>query len=115
MMRKTNEGRSPVGILLPAAAAGLLTTLLLMLAGSILVQRGTLGEGAVAPCALAFLAAGCAIAALISAKRAPGGKFIWAVGAGALVFLILLVVGCLLLSQPVHIVRVAVSLLCTLA
>ena len=29
MMRKTNEGRSPVGVLLPPAAAGLLMTLLL--------------------------------------------------------------------------------------
>lgn len=31
MMRKTNEGQSPVGILLPSVLAGLLGTLLLML------------------------------------------------------------------------------------
>lgn len=33
MMRKTNEGQSPVGILLPSVLAGLLGTLLLMLLG----------------------------------------------------------------------------------
>ena len=54
MMRKTNEGRSPAGILLPAAAAGLLATLLLMLVGAVLMHQGTLPEGAVAPCALVF-------------------------------------------------------------
>ena len=34
MMRKTNEGQSPVGILLPSVLAGLLGTLLLMLLGA---------------------------------------------------------------------------------
>ena len=53
MMRKTNEGQSPVGILLPSVLAGLLGTLLLMLLGAVLVHRGTLAEGAIAPCALA--------------------------------------------------------------
>lgn len=55
MMRKTNEGQSPVGILLPSVLAGLLGTLLLMLLGAVLVHRGTLAEGAIAPCALVFL------------------------------------------------------------
>lgn len=58
MMRKTNEGQSPVGILLPSVLAGLLGTLLLMLLGAVLVHRGTLAEGAIAPCALVFLALG---------------------------------------------------------
>ena len=49
MMRKTNEGQSPVGILLPSVLAGLLGTLLLMLLGAVLVHRGTLAEGAIAP------------------------------------------------------------------
>lgn len=44
MMRKTNEGQSPVGILLPSVLAGLLGTLLLMLLGAVLVHRGTLGR-----------------------------------------------------------------------
>ena len=35
MMRKTNEGQSPVGILLPSVLAGLLGTLLLMLLGAV--------------------------------------------------------------------------------
>ena len=77
-MRKTNEGRSPAGILLPSAAAGLLTTLFLMLVGAVFVQRGTLEEGLIAPVALAFLALGCLAAAFISAKRASGGRFFWA-------------------------------------
>ncbi|MDY3619165.1 TIGR04086 family membrane protein [Agathobaculum sp.] len=113
-MRKTNEGLSPVGILLPSAAVGLVLTLLFMLTGAVLVQRGLVGEGMIAPLALLFLAIGSAVAALLSAKRAPGGKFLWAVGAGALVFLVLLVVGALLLRQPVHIPRTAVSALCML-
>lgn len=115
MMRKTNEGPSPVGVLLPAAAAGLLTTLLLMLVGAVLVHRRVLAEQAITPCALAFLAVGCAVAALVSAKRAPGGKFLWAMGAGVLVFLVLLLVSVIPLAQPVNVVRMAVSLLCTLA
>ena len=115
MMRKTNEGRSPAGILLPAAAAGLLATLRLLLGGAVLMHQGTLPEGAVAPCALVFLAAGGLLAGLVAAKCAAGRKLPWALGAGFVVFLILLVVGVLLQSQPVNPVRVAVSLLCVLA
>lgn len=113
-MRKTDSGTSPVSILLPAAGTGLILTLLLMFVGALLVQRGTLGEGAVTPCALVFLAFGCAVAAMISAKRAPGGKFLWAVGAGALVFLVMLVGGAIALGQPVHILRILVSVICML-
>ena len=112
MMRKNNEGRSPAGILLPAAAAGLMATLLLMLVGAVLMHQGTLPEGAVAPCALVFLAAGGLLAGLVAAKCAAGRKLPWALGAGFVVFLI---VGVLLQSQPVNPVRVAVSLLCVLA
>ena len=114
-MRKPTDGLSPVGVLLPAGAAGLGATLLLMLVGAILVHRQVLPEQAIAPCALLFLALGCAAAAFLSAKRAPGGKFLWAMGAGVLVFLVLLLVGVFALSQPVQLVRMAVSLLCTLA
>ena len=69
MMRKTNEGQSPVGILLPSVLAGLLGTLLLMLLGAVLVHRGTLAEGAIAPCALVFLARGSALAELVALLR----------------------------------------------
>lgn len=82
MMRKTNEGQSPVGILLPSVLAGLLGTLLLMLLGAVLVHRGTLAEGAIAPCALVFLALGSALAALVAAKRAGENQFYWSLGAG---------------------------------
>ena len=92
MMRKTNEGQSPVGILLPSVLAGLLGTLLLMLLGAVLVHRGTLAEGAIAPCALVFLALGSALA----------------------VFLILLIVAVLPLGQSIHFVRTVISLLCSL-
>ena len=108
-MKKSNDDLSPIGILLPSALLGLGLTLLLMLAGALLVQRGTVGEGAIAPLSLVFLAAGSAAAAFLSAKRAPGGKFLWAVGAGALVFLVLLAVGALALRQPVHIPRTVIS------
>lgn len=114
-MRKTKDGRSPAAILLPSAAAGLLTTLFLMLIGAVLVHRGAVSDGMIAYLALAFLAVGCAAAAAVSAVRAPGAKFLWAMGAGTLVFLILLVLGGALLDQPVHIVRAAVSLVCALA
>lgn len=115
MMRKTNEGSTPAGVLLPAGAAGLLTTLLLMLVGAVLVHRGTLAEGAIVPCAWAFLAAGTALAGLIASKRAGGRKLLWALGAGGVVFLILLAAGLMLGSQPIHLVRASASLLCTLA
>ena len=51
MMRKTNEGRSPAGILLPPVAAGLVVTFVFMLAGAVLMHRGAIkvyskeGEG----------------------------------------------------------------------
>ena len=112
MMRKTNEGQSPVGILLPSVLAGLLGTLLLMLLGAVLVHRGTLAEGAIAPCALVFLALGSALAAL--AKRAGENQFYWSLGAGFAVFLILLIVAVLPLGQSIHFVRTVISLLCSL-
>ena len=111
MMRKTNEGQSPVGILLPSVLAGLLGTLLLMLLGAVLVHRGTLAEGAIAPCALVFLALGSALAALVAAKRAGENQFYWSLGAGFAVFLILAV---LPLGQSIHFVRTVISLLCSL-
>ena len=114
-MRKTNEGRSPTGILLPAAVAGLMLTLVLMLCGAWLVRRGTLDEGLITLCAFVFLALGCAAAALIAARRAAGRKLLWALGAGLVVFLVLLAAGAVLLGSRLHIVRAAVSLLCALA
>lgn len=104
MMRKTNEGQSPVGILLPSVLAGLLGTLLLMLLGAVLVHRGTLAEGAIAPCALVFLALGSALAALVAAKRAGENQFYWSLGAGFAVFL-MLIVAVLPLGQSIHFVR----------
>ncbi|SCI72249.1 putative membrane protein [uncultured Butyricicoccus sp.] len=114
MMRKTNEGQSPVGILLPSVLAGLLGTLLLMLLGAVLIHRGTLAEGAIAPCALVFLALGSALAALVAAKRAGENQFYWSLGAGFAVFLILLIVAVLPLGQSIHFVRTVISLLCSL-
>ena len=110
MMRKTTEGQSPAGILLPSVLTGLLTTLLLMLIGAVLVYRGALAEGATAPCALVFLAVGSALAA----KRAEANQFYWSLGAGSAVFLVLLIAAVLPLGQPIHVVRTVVSLLCTL-
>ena len=109
MMRKTNEGQSPVGILLPSVLAGLLGTLLLMLLGAVLVHRGTLAEGA-----MVFLALGSALAALVAAKRAGENQFFWSLGAGFAVFLILLIVAVLPLGQSIHFVRTVISLLCSL-
>ncbi len=111
-MRKTNEGRSPAGILLPAAAAGLIATILLLLIWAVLVQRGTLDENLVRPFAVAGLSLGCALAAFIAAKRAPGGRFIWAAAAGMTVFLLLFAGGMLIVRKPVHILKTAVSFLC---
>ena len=92
--------------------AGLLGTLLLMLLGAVLVHRGTLAEGAIAPCALVFLALGSALAALVAAKRAGENQFYWSLGAGFAVFLILLIVAVLPLGQSIHFVRTVISLLC---
>ncbi|MDO5142017.1 MAG: TIGR04086 family membrane protein [Eubacteriales bacterium] len=113
-MRKTNESQSPAGILLPGGAVGLLMTLVLMLAGAVLLHRGSLPEGATPVYALGSLAVGCALAALIAAKRAAAGKLLWALGAGGVVFLILLAAGAGLLAQPVDLMRTASSLLCAM-
>ena len=114
MMRKTNESQSPVGILLPAVLIGLLLTLLLMLIGAVLVYRGILKESGTAPCALVFLALGSAAAAFIAAKRAKGNSFLWSLGAGFAVFLILLIAAAGPLGQSIHFVRAAISLLCSM-
>ena len=114
MMRKTNEGQSPVGILLPSVLAGLLGTLLLMLLGAVLVHRGTLAEGAIAPCALVFLALGSALAALVAAKRAGENQVYWALGAGCAVFLYLPTVAAPPLCQSLPFGPPVISLLCSL-
>ena len=94
MMRKTNEGRSPAGTLLPSCGgrSGWSHSCLCWPA-RVLLHRGILPEYAVAPSALAFLAAGGLMGGFAAAKRAAGRRLIWAMGAGAAVFLILLVVG----------------------
>ncbi len=114
-MRKTNEGRSAAGILLPAAGSGLAAILLLLLIGAMLVQRGTLNEALMRPYAVFALCFGCALSAFISAVRAPGGKFLWAAGAGMTVFVILLIGGVLLSEGPIHILKTIFSLLFALA
>ena len=115
MMRKTNDGRSPAGVLLPSAAAGLLLTLLAMLVGAVLLHRRVLPENGTAPYALAALALGTLLAGWMAAKRAPGRKLFWALGAGLVVFLVLLAAGLLLRAQPIDLVSTAASLLCALA
>lgn len=114
MMRKTNENSAPVGIVLSAAAGGILAALLFLLAGAILVQRGSLEETMIRLWALAGLAIGCIVAAFIAAKYAPGGKFLWAAAAGFMVFLFLLIVSLFVVRQPVHFIRSSISLLCAL-
>ena len=104
-MRKTNEGASPVRPVLFGAAAGLLATLVLMLVCAVLVHQGTLGEELIPTISLSFLAA----------RRLPDGRLAIAVAGGPVVFLILLAVCALALSQPVRFGRTAVSLLCAVA
>ncbi len=104
-MRKTNEGASPVRPVLFGAAAGLLATLVLMLVCAVLVHQRS----------LACLAVGCMLASFLAARRLPDGRLAIAVAGGPVVFLILLAVCALALSQPVRFGRTAVSLLCAVA
>ena len=113
-MRKTNEGASPVRPVLFGAAAGLLATLVLMLVCAVLVHQGTLGEELIPTISLACLAVGCMLASFLAA-RLPDGRLAIAVAGGPVVFLILLAVCALALSQPVRFGRTAVSLLCAVA
>lgn len=114
-MRKTNEGASPVRLILAAAAAGLTATLVLMLVSAVLVHRGTLGEEMIPTISLACLALGCMLASFLAARRLPDGKLALALAGGAAVFLVLLAVCAFALSQPVRFGRTAVSLLCAVA
>lgn len=114
-MRKTNNGRSSAGILLPAVPVGLLTALILMLIGAVLVHRESIREEQIALFAAAFLAVGCAAAAALAAGRAAVFRFRWGFGAGMLVFLVLLFVGAALLDQPARAARVLRSLFCAAA
>ena len=113
-MRKTNEGASPVRPVLFGAAAGLLATLVLMLVCAVLVHQRTLGEELIPTISLACLVAGCMLASF-AARRLPDGRLAIAVAGGPVVFLILLAVCALALSQPVRFGRTAVSLLCAVA
>ena len=99
-MRKTNEGASPVRSVLVGAAAGLLATLVLMLVCAVLVHQGTLGEELIPTISLACLAAGCMLASFLAARRLPDGRLAIAAAGGPVVFLILLAVCALALSQP---------------
>ena len=114
-MRKTNEGASPVRPVLFGATAGLLATLVLMLVCAVLVHQGTLGEELIPTISLACLVAGCMLASFLAARRLPDGRLAIAVAGGPVVFLILLAVCALALSQPVRFGRTAVSLLCAVA
>ena len=114
-MRKTNEGASPVRPVLFGAAAGLFATFVLMLVCAVLVHQGTLGEELIPTISLACLAAGCMLASFLAARRLPDGRLAIAVAGGPVVFLILLAVCALALSQPVRFGRTAVSLLCAVA
>ena len=114
-MRKTNEGASPVRPVLFGATAGLLATLVLMLVCAVLVHQGTLGEKLIPTISLACLVAGCMLASFLAARRLPDGRLAIAVAGGPVVFLILLAVCALALSQPVRFGRTAVSLLCAVA
>ena len=114
-MRKTNEGASPVRLILLAAFAGLAATLVLMLISAALVHRGTLGEAMIPTISLACLALGCMLASFLAARRLPDGRLALALAGGAVVFLVLLAVCAFALSQPVRFGRTAVSLLCAVA
>ena len=91
-MRKTNEGASPVRLILLAAFAGLAATLVLMLISAALVHRGTLGEAMIPTISLACLALGCMLASFLAARRLPDGRLALALAGGAVVFLVLLAV-----------------------
>lgn len=114
-MRKTNEGASPVRLILLAAFAGLAATLVLMLISAALVHRGTLGEAMIPTISLACLALGCMLASFLAARHLPDGRLALALAGGAVVFLVLLAVCAFALSQPVRFGRTAVSLLCAVA
>ena len=114
-MRKTNEGASPVRLILLAAFAGLAATLVLMLISAAFVHRGTLGEAMIPTISLACLALGCMLASFLAARRLPDGRLALALAGGAVVFLVLLAVCAFALSQPVRFGRTAVSLLCAVA
>ena len=114
-MRKTNEGASPVRLILLAAFAGLAATRVLMLISAALVHRGTLGEAMIPTISLACLALGCMLASFLAARRLPDGRLALALAGGAVVFLVLLAVCAFALSQPVRFGRTAVSLLCAVA
>ena len=114
-MRKTNDGASPVRLILLAAFAGLAATLVLMLISAALVHRGTLGEAMIPTISLACLALGCMLASFLAARRLPDGRLALALAGGAVVFLVLLAVCAFALSQPVRFGRTAVSLLCAVA
>ena len=114
-MRKTNEGASPVRLILLAAFAGLAATLVLMLISTALVHRGTLGEAMIPTISLACLALGCMLASFLAARRLPDGRLALALAGGTVVFLVLLAVCAFALSQPVRFGRTAVSLLCAVA
>ena len=114
-MRKTNEGASPVRLILLAAFAGLAATLVLMLISAALVHRGPLGEAMLPTLSLACLALGCMLASFLAARRLPDGRIALALAGGAVVFLVLLAVCAFALSQPVRFGRTAVSLLCAVA
>ena len=85
MRKPMRAGRRWHFVAVPAAA-GLLTTLFLMLVGVVFVQRGTLEEGLIALVARPFWRLAVWQRRLFPQSRASGGRFFWALGAGCWFF-----------------------------
>ena len=108
-MKKTDESLSLNRVLAFPVLTGLAAALLAMLLGAFLVKLGRVGLDRIPAFAVSSLCLGVLLAAFLSARRAPGNRLFWGIGAGAAVLLCIALLSLSWFSEPVSLPQLAVN------
>ncbi|MCB6367051.1 TIGR04086 family membrane protein [Intestinibacillus massiliensis] len=104
---KKAENAAPISAVLGfPILAGLVLTLLLMLAGALAVYGGKVSGDLIPQASLAALGVGGFVAALLAARRAGRSRLLWGLAAGGILFLCLLLLSLVWIGEPVRLPRV---------
>lgn len=114
MKKHENAVPSLLGVVVLPALLGFAVSLILMIAGVVLVQRGIATESVIGILSRVSLFVGGMIASMIAARRASSGKLLCAMCSGVLLFVLLAGISLALVDAPVHVLHTIVSVLCIL-
>lgn len=108
-MKKAESTAPPGRILAAPVLCGLITALLLMVAGALAVNSGRMGMDAIPYAAFACIGAGAFLCALLAARRAGRSRFLWGLAAGGILFLCLLLLSLAWVGEPIALLRIAMN------